>query len=142
MKLSSITEGETKGFVQDIEGLTETNKTFRKVLYTAKHSQLVLMSIKPGEDIGQETHENDQFFRVEEGNGEVVINGERTSLEPGSGIVIPAGCEHNITNTGEGPLQLYSLYAPPHHEDKVVHQTKQDAEADDEEFEGETTEQL
>ena len=140
MKLCNITENKTKGFVQNIEDLAETNKTFRKVLYTAKHSQLVLMSINPGEDIGQEIHDNDQFFRVEEGSGEVVINGKRTPLEPGSGIVIPAGSEHNIINTGEEPLQLYSLYAPPHHKDKVVHQTKQDAQSDDEEFDGETTE--
>ena len=129
-----------KGFVQDIEGLTVKNERFRKVLYTAHHCQLVLMALKPKEEIGAEVHTLDQFFRVEEGTGEAVLDGVRTAVGPGFGIVVPAGAKHNIINTGTGALKLYTLYAPPNHRDGVVHQTRHDAEADTEHFDGKTTE--
>jgi mannose-6-phosphate isomerase-like protein (cupin superfamily) len=130
-----------KGFVDDIEALTERNSKFRHVLYTGHHLQLVLMTIPAGGEIGAETHaENDQFFRVEDGEGSVEIDGTTTTIRPGSGIVIPAGARHNVRNSGQQPLRLYTLYGPPHHEDGVVHATKKQAEQDDEEFHGETTE--
>lgn len=129
-----------KGFVEDIESITEKNKEFRRVLYTAKHSQLVVMTLKPKEEIGAEVHKVDQFFRVEEGTGEVMIDGTRTAIHAGSGIVVPAGAKHNIINTGSVPLKLYTLYAPPHHRDGVVHHTRADADADKEHFDGKTTE--
>jgi mannose-6-phosphate isomerase-like protein (cupin superfamily) len=130
-----------KGFVDDIEALTEQNDEFRHVLYTGHHLQLVLMTIPSGGEIGAEVHDaNDQFFRVEEGQGEVEIDGSTHRVRPGSGIVVPAGATHNIRNTGTEPLRLYSLYGPPHHEDGVIHETRNDAEQDDEEFDGETTE--
>lgn len=129
------------GFIDDIETLTEQNSEFRHVLYTGHHLQLVLMAIPAGGEIGSEVHEeNDQFFRVEEGEGEVEIDGETTLIRPGSGVVVPAGARHNVRNTGEDMLRLYSLYGPPHHEDGVVHETKEEADQDDEEFDGETTE--
>jgi len=144
MKLRVIAEkadaSEVEGFGSNIEDQAVQNDDFRKVLYTAKYSQLVLMSLKPGEDIGLETHGNDQFFRVEEGTGESVINGTRRAIEPGSAIIVPAGAKHNVTNTGDEPLKLYTLYSPPHHQDKTVHKTRKDAEQDDETFNGETTE--
>jgi mannose-6-phosphate isomerase-like protein (cupin superfamily) len=139
MKLQSITENQ-KGFVKNIEKLSTDNCKFRKVLYTAKNTQLVVMSLKPGESIGAEKHSVDQFFRVEEGIGEVIINGDRKKIGPGSGIIIPANAKHNITNTGEELLQLYTLYSPPHHKEGTIHSTKQDAKSDDEHFDGETTE--
>ncbi len=129
-----------KGFVQDIEGLAIENDEFRRVLYTAKHCQLVLMALKPGEEIGAEVHKLDQFFRVEEGSGEAVLDGVRTSIRAGYAVLVPAGANHNITNTGGGPLKLYTLYAPPNHRDGVVHHTRADAEADNEHFDGKTTE--
>lgn len=128
-----------KGFVQDIESLTVQNDKFRNVLYTAKNCQLVVMSLKPEEDIGAEIHKVDQFFRVEEGSGEVVLNGARTEIRAGFAIVVPAGTNHNIINTGSVPLKLYTLYAPPHHRDGVIHQTRADAEGDKEHFNGKTT---
>ena len=128
------------GFVQNIEKLTTENRDFRHVLYTAKGSQLVVMAIPPGEHIGMEVHDVDQFFRVEAGSGEVVIDGARTSIADGTAIVIPAGANHDIINTGVTPLQLYTLYSPPHHRDGVVHHTRNDAEKDSEEFDGKTTE--
>ena len=130
-----------KGFVQDMERLTVANDDFRRVLYTAKHCQLVLMSLKPGEAIGMETHKLDQFFRVEEGTGEAVLDGVRTPLRAGFAIVVPAGASHNIINTGKAPLKLYTLYSPPNHRDGVVHHTREDAGADNEHFDGKTTEQ-
>ncbi|MBK9518157.1 MAG: cupin domain-containing protein [Anaeromyxobacter sp.] len=130
-----------RGFVQDIEALAIENAAFRQVLYTAKHCQLVLMALKPGEDIGPEVHQLDQFFRVEEGAGEAVLDGARTEIRAGFAVVVPAGTRHNIINTGNVPLKLYTLYAPPNHRDGVVHQTRQDAEADHEQFDGKTTEQ-
>jgi mannose-6-phosphate isomerase-like protein (cupin superfamily) len=129
-----------RGFVQDIEALAVKNVAFRQVLYTAKHCQLVLMALKPGEEIGAEVHKLDQFFRVEEGSGEAVLDGARTALRAGFAVVVPAGTRHNIINTGTAPLKLYTLYAPPNHRDGVVHQTRQAAEADHEHFDGKTTE--
>lgn len=129
------------GFVQDIEALTVGNENFRRVLFTAKHAQLVLMSLKPQEDIGAEIHKVDQFFKVEEGFGEAVLNGARTAIQPGFAVLVPAGVNHNIINTGNVPLKLYTLYAPPHHRDGVVHKNRSDAEGDPEHFNGKTSEQ-
>ena len=119
-----------KGFVQDIEGLATQNVQFRKVLYTAKSCQLVLMALKPQEEIGAEVHQLDQFFRVEEGSGEAVLDGVRTSIRAGFAVLVPAGAKHNIINTGA---------APPNHRDGVVHHTRADAEADSEQFDGRTS---
>ena len=129
-----------KGFVQDIEGLAVKNNEFRRVLYTAKHCQLVIMALKPKEEIGAEVHALDQFFRVEEGTGEVVLDGVRTAIRTGFAVVVPAGAKHNIINTGQVSLKLYTLYAPPNHRDGVVHHTRDDAEADNEHFDGKPTE--
>lgn len=129
-----------KGFVQDIEGLAIRNGEFRQVVYTAKHSQLVLMSLNAKEEIGAEVHGLDQFFRVEEGTGHAVLDGVRTEIKAGFAILVPAGTNHNIINTGSAPLKLYTLYAPPNHRDGVVHHTRKDAEADSEHFDGKTTE--
>lgn len=129
-----------KGFVQNIEGLAVKNDKFRQVLYTAKHCQLVLMALKPHEDIGSEVHRLDQFFRVEAGDGEVVLDGVRTPIQEGFAIVVPAGTTHNIINTGTVSMKLYTLYAPPNHRDGVVHLTRADAVADKEHFDGNTTE--
>ena len=130
-----------KGFVDDIEDRTERNSDFRHVLYTGKHLQLVLMALEPGEEIGEEVHaDRDQFFRVEEGKGEIWIDGIRTKIESDWGIVVPAGARHNIKNTGEKPLKLYTLYGPPEHADRTVHATKADAMKAEEHFAGQTTE--
>ena len=129
-----------KGFVQDIEARAVENDDFRRVLYTAKHCQLVLMTLKPGEEIGAEVHKLDQFFRVEEGAGEAVLDGVRTKIRAGFAVLVPAGANHNIINTGTVPLKLYTLYAPANHRDGVVHRTHADAEADNEKFDGKTTE--
>ena len=129
-----------KGFVQNIEGLAVKNDKFRQVLYTAKNSQLVLMSLKPQEDIGAEIHKVDQFFRVEEGSGEAVLDGARTPIQAGFAVLVPAGINHNIINTGTVALKLYTLYAPPNHRDGVSHETRADAEGDSEHFNGKTTE--
>lgn len=129
-----------KGFVQDIEALAVGNADFRRVLYTARNCQLVLMSIKPRGEIGSEVHTLDQFFRVEEGTGEAVLDGVKTAIRAGFAVLVPAGTTHNITNTGSVPLKLYTLYAPPNHRDGVVHRTREDAEADHEQFDGRTTE--
>jgi mannose-6-phosphate isomerase-like protein (cupin superfamily) len=129
-----------KGFVQDIESLTVNNDNFRRVLYTAKNCQLVLMSLKPGEEIGAEVHTLDQFFRVEEGTGEAHLDGTRTAIRAGFAVVVPAGTNHNIINTGSVPMKIYTLYAPPNHRDGVVHHTRDDAETDNEHFDGKTTE--
>lgn len=129
-----------KGFVQDIESLAVRNSDFRQVLYTAKHCQLVVMALKPGEEIGSEVHKLDQFFRVEEGTGEAVLDGVRTPIRAGFAVVVPAGAKHNIINTGGSPLKLYTLYAPPNHRDGVVHKTRAEAEADTEQFDGKTSE--
>lgn len=130
-----------KGYVDDIEKLTEENDDFRRVLYTGKEMQLVLMALKPGEEIGSEVHEDrDQFFRVEAGRGEVVIDGNTTPVRADMAIIVPAGARHNVRNTGEAPLKLYTLYAPPEHREGTVHATKADADADHEHFDGTTTE--
>lgn len=130
-----------RGFIGDIENRTEANQDFRRVLYTGAHMQLVLMSLNPGEEIGEEVHEStDQFFRVEEGKGIVSIDGRDTHIESDDAIVIPAGARHNIRNIGDNPLKLYTLYAPPQHEDGTVHRTKRDAERLAEHFAGKTTE--
>lgn len=131
-----------KGFHGDIEKATIENDNFRKVLYTGKHSQLVLMNLKPGEEIGMEVHkENDQFFRFEKGQGKCVIDGNEYDLEDGTAIVIPAGSEHNIINTSQSEeLKLYTIYSPPHHEDGIVRKTKKEAEENEAEFDGKTTE--
>lgn len=130
-----------KGFVQDIEGIAIKNEEFRRVLYTARNCQLVVMALKPKEEIGAEVHQLDQFFRVEEGAGEAVLDGVRTAISAGFAVLVPAGTNHNIINTGSVPLKLYTLYAPPNHRDGVVHQTRAEAEADNEHFDGKTTEQ-
>ncbi len=129
-----------KGFIQDIESLAVRNDDFRRVLYTARHCQLVLMALRPMEEIGAEVHQLDQFFRVEEGSGEAVLNGVRLAIRAGFAIVVPAGAHHNIINTGSGPLKLYTVYSPPNHRDGVIHHTRAEAEADSEEFDGKTTE--
>lgn len=131
-----------KGFHGNIEQQTKDNQDFRKVLYTGKYLQLVLMSLKPGEDIGKEVHkENDQFFRVDAGEGKCLIDGNEYAIKDGDAIVVPAGSEHNIINTSEAvPLQLYTIYAPPHHKDQIVRGTKKEAEENEEEFDGTTTE--
>jgi len=121
------------GYVGNIEELTLANDNFRQVLFTGPHSQLVLMSLNPNEDIGPEVHANvDQFFRVEKGEGKVVMNGEEQLIKDGSAIVVPAGTEHNIINTSADlPLKLYTIYTPPQHKDGVIHKTKTEAEADE-----------
>ena len=131
-----------QGFVANIEERTEGNDDFRRVLYTGANLQLVLMAIQAGEEIGAEVHEDrDQFFRVEKGHGEVMIDGKVTAVKSDDAIIVPAGARHNIVNTGEKPLRLYTLYAPPEHRDGTVHATKADAEAAHEHFDGVTTEQ-
>lgn len=125
------------GYQNNIEKLTLENKFFRSVLYTAKNSQLVVMSLLPNEDIGEEIHDVDQFFRFEKGEGKVVIDGEEFLVSDGFAVVVPAGAKHNIINlSGTEDLKLYTIYSPPHHRDGVVHQTKEDAIADDEHYDG------
>jgi mannose-6-phosphate isomerase-like protein (cupin superfamily) len=116
------------GFITNIEDRTEDNNDFRRALFTGPHLQLVLMSLQPGEEIGEEVHaDTDQFFRVEAGTGEARIEGRPTRLTEGMALVIPAGARHNIQNIGHVPLQLYTLYAPPHHPAGTVQRTKADA---------------
>jgi mannose-6-phosphate isomerase-like protein (cupin superfamily) len=130
-----------KGFVEDIEELAEQNDDFRQVLYTGKHLQLVLMSLKPGEEIGDEVHtDRDQFFRIEKGKGEIVIDGKTQKIKSDDAIVVPAGSRHNLINTGEKRLKLYTLYGPPNHLDKLIQVTKAEASASKEVFAGVTTE--
>lgn len=130
-----------RGYVDDIARRTDANRDFRRVVYTGPHMQLVLMALLPGEEIGAEVHvTTDQFFRVEEGTGEVTIDGRATPIERDTAIVVPAGARHNIRNTGRTPLKLYTLYAPPEHEDATVHRTRADAERALEHFSGVTTE--
>lgn len=129
-----------KGYVKDIESIATDNNEFRRVLYTARNCQLVVMSLKPQEDIGAEVHKLDQFFRVEAGRGEAELDGVRTAIQAGYAVIVPAGASHNIINTGSEPLKLYTLYAPPNHRDGVVHHTRADAEADTEHFDGKTSE--
>jgi len=131
-----------KGFKTNIEKGTLENRKFRKVLYTGKHSQLVLMSLRPKEEIGMETHpENDQFFRFEAGQGKVVIDGNEYEVGDGVAIVVPAGAKHNVINlSASKELKLYTIYSPPHHKDGIVRETKKEAEANEAEFDGKTTE--
>ena len=128
------------GFHSNIEEDTIENEDFRRVLYTGENMQLVVMTLQQGEEIGVETHENDQFFRFEEGEGICIINDNEYEVEDGSGVIVPAGSKHNIINIGEGPLKLYTLYSPPHHKDGVKYASKEEAEESSEEFDGETTE--
>ena len=128
-----------KGFVDDIEKLTVENDNFRKVIYTGKHMQLVLMTLQPGEEIGAEVHDgHDQFFRIEEGSGQVIIDGNKYEVEDDDAVIVPAGARHNVINTGEEPLRLYTIYGPPEHRDGVIHATKSDET--EEHFDGKTTE--
>ena len=132
-----------KGFHDDIEKLTTGNSDFRRVLYTGKHIQLVLMTLQPGEEIGAEVHEDrDQFFRFEAGSGTVDIDDNSYEVVDGSGVIVPAGARHNVRNTGGEPLKLYTLYGPPEHKDGIVQSTKAEADArhHDEEWDGGTTE--
>ncbi|MBI0583042.1 MAG: cupin domain-containing protein [Methanomassiliicoccus sp.] len=132
-------KGKKKGFNADIEKDTVENTNFRKVLYTAKYSQLVLMNLRPGEEIGMEAHDDgDQFFRFEEGEGVVYIDGNEYKVTDGSAVVIPSGAMHNVTNTGKKNLKMYTIYSPPEHQDKVVAKTK--ADVVEEHFDGKTTE--
>ena len=130
-----------KGYFGNIEKLTLANENFRQVLYTAKHSQLVLMSLKPGEEIGSEVHQLDQFIRCEAGEGKAILDGVETMISDGFAILVPAGAEHNIVNTSpDQALKLYTVYSPPNHRLDVIHATKEIAEADTEEFDGKTSE--
>jgi len=131
-----------KGYKDNIEKLTLENTNFRHVLYTAHNCQLVLMSLKPGEEIGAEVHEgNDQFFRFEKGEGKVVIDETEYVVGDGDAVIVPQGSRHNVINTSQTEeLKLYTIYAPPHHKDGIVRATKQEAEADAPEFAGVTTE--
>ncbi len=132
-----------KGFCDDIEKLTEENQDFRRVLYTGKNLQLVLMTLQPGEEIGEEVHQDrDQFFRIEEGSGVIDIDGAENAVEDDIAVIVPAGARHNVRNTGDEPLHLYTIYAPPEHKDGIVQATKEEAEArhHDEEWDGGTTE--
>lgn len=128
------------GYVVNLEQETLRNDSFRKVLYTAQHSQLVLMSLLPGEDIGEETHTLDQFIRIDSGSGKTVLNGVEHELSNGFAIVIPAGVKHNIINTSDKPMKLYTVYSPPEHQDGIVRATKAEAVAREEHFDGVTTE--
>jgi len=131
-----------KGFVSNIEKETLENENFRKVLYTGKHSQLVLMSLVPNEEIGMEVHtDNDQFFRFEKGQGKVIIDGNEYEVKDGAAVVVPAGAQHNVINvSATESLKLYTIYSPAHHQDGIVRKTKAEAEADGPEFDGKTTE--
>jgi mannose-6-phosphate isomerase-like protein (cupin superfamily) len=131
-----------KGFKINIEGATLVNNNFRKVLYTSKHSQLVLMCLKPKEEIGEEIHaENDQFFRFESGYGKCIIDGHEYKIKDGDAIIVPAGAKHNIINTdNEKEMKMYTIYSPAHHKDGIVRITKEEAEKNEEEFDGKTTE--
>ena len=132
-----------RGFCDDIEDLTEANEDFRRVLYTGEHLQLVLMTLQPGEEIGEEVHsDRDQFFRIEEGEGAIDINGRENRVEDDFAVIVPAGARHNVRNIGSEPLRFYTLYAPPEHKDGVIQATKAEAEARHhaEEWDGGTTE--
>ncbi len=130
-----------KGFVTNIEKDSLENGNFRKVLYTAKNSQLVVMSIPPDGDIGEEVHQLDQFIRCEAGEGKAILDGVEHVIENGCAIIVPAGARHNIVNTSsDAPLKLYTVYSPPNHRDGVIHKTKAEAEKDEEQYDGKTTE--
>lgn len=131
-----------KGYKDNIEKITLENENFRKVLYTGEHCQLVLMSLKPGEEIGSEVHEeNDQFFRFETGEGKVIINETEYKVGDGDAVIVPAGATHNVINTSNTlALKLYTIYAPSHHKDGVIRAARDEAIADSPEFDGKTTE--
>jgi len=131
-----------KGYKNNIEKLTQANTNFRQVLYTGKHSQLVLMSLKPLEEIGLEVHEeSDQFFRFESGVGQLIIDQVEQAINAGDAVIVPTGAEHNIINTSATEaLKLYTIYSPAHHRDGVIHVTKEEAKLDNEEFDNQTTE--
>jgi mannose-6-phosphate isomerase-like protein (cupin superfamily) len=130
-----------KGFVDDIGLLTVSNTDFRHVIYTGQHLQLVLMTLAPGEEIGSEVHEDrDQFFRVEAGDGEITIDGTTHRVTADFAMIVPAGARHNVRSVGSAPLKLYTLYGPPEHRDRVVHRTKEEADAAHEHFDGKATE--
>ena len=132
-----------KGYVDNIERRTVENEDFRRVLYTGRNLQLVLMTLPPGCDIGEDVHEDrDQFFRIEQGQGEIRIDGVANRVEDDFAVIVPAGARHNVVNTGDRPLRLYTLYAPPEHRDGIVHKTKEQAERDhdNDHWDGETTE--
>jgi mannose-6-phosphate isomerase-like protein (cupin superfamily) len=130
-----------RGYCDNIERLTLNNEDFRRVLYTGGHLQLVLMTLQPGEEIGEEVHpDRDQFFRFEEGNGAVYIDGVENRVEEDFAVIVPAGARHNVRNLGPGPLRLYTIYAPPEHIDALVEPTRADASATHEEWDGRTTE--
>lgn len=119
------------GFLGNIEKLTLENTNFRQVLFTGQHAQLVLMQLEPGEEIGTEVHEIvDQFLRLEQGEGKVIMDGVESQVKDGDAFIVPAGTRHNVINTGPGPLKLYTLYSPPHHKDGTIHKTKSEAEED------------
>jgi mannose-6-phosphate isomerase-like protein (cupin superfamily) len=130
-----------KGFVADIEKLTEENEDFRRVLYTGHNLQLVLMAIQPGDEIGEEVHDDrDQFFRIEAGEGEIWIDSVCQKVKGDDGIVVPQGARHNVKSTGTEPLRLYTIYGPPEHVDGTIHKTCEEANAAHEHFDGKTTE--
>ncbi|MBK6751176.1 MAG: cupin domain-containing protein [Acidobacteria bacterium] len=131
-----------KGYKSNIEKETLKNKNFRKVLYSGQHLQLVLMSLKPKEEIGAEVHaENDQFLRFEGGKGRVIIDKTTYNVKDGDAVIVPAGAKHNVINVSASEdLKLYTIYAPPHHKDQIVRKTKEEAQANDEEFDGKPTE--
>ena len=130
-----------KGFFSHLEEEVRENSNFRKVLYTGHHSQLVLMSLLAGEEIGMEVHpDNDQFFRFDQGEGKVIVDGNEYEVKDGDAVLVPAGAEHNVVNTGSEPLRFYTIYSPPHHKDGIVRETKKEAEEQAAEFDGETTE--
>lgn len=128
------------GYIANLEEITISNTDFRRVLYTGKHSQLVLMSLKPNEEIGAEVHTLDQFFRFEKGTGKVVIDGAEHLVKDGSGVIVPAGANHNVINTGDADLKLYTIYSPAEHKDGTIRATKQEAINNEEHFDGVTTE--
>ncbi len=140
---SNTTEiSQKKGYHINIEQETINNENFRKVLYTGEHLQLVLMTLQTGEEIGMETHpDTDQFFRFEEGTGKCIINGNEYEVKDGDTVIVPAGSEHNVINIGSEPLKMYTIYAPPHHQDGIEFKTKEEATKSDEEFDGKITEQ-
>lgn len=130
-----------KGYHTPIEQITKENTDFRRVLYTGAHMQLVLMTLGVAEEIGMEVHEeNDQFFRFESGLGTVIVGDTEYHVGDGDAIIVPAGTQHNVMNTGSEPLTLYTIYAPAHHKDGIVRATKQEAIDNEEEFDGTTTE--
>lgn len=127
-----------KGYVANIEEAALANDYFREVLYTDERLQLVVMTLKPGEDIGMEVHHLDQFLRIEAGEGKAILDGEEHSIKDGFAVIVPSGTNHNIINTGSSPMKIYTLYAPPNHKHGTIHKTKADAEADEEHFDGKT----